>query len=185
MAELTWAWCPLPGPTRTTKLTVDENSYGDGYSHRSTRGLNPARPSWRLDFPFTSAQQLADMDAFLTANAAAGFWFEAPDMGGALVFVTVDEWSAQVADRTRARTIADIVGTLSATFNRSFNPQPINPLPLAGGNLNIVQPTLNAAPPPVASTPVASPPPSMTDGTMTPTPTPFPDVPQQPPEVSP
>jgi phage-related protein len=57
---------------------------------------------------------------FLTANAVRGFWFLPPD-GGTETFVVVDEWSAEVTERSIAN---GITGTLQVTFVRSFNPQP-------------------------------------------------------------
>ena len=115
-----WPWCAQAGAARTTQLSVDEVSYGDGYKHRATRGLNPARPTWSLGFPFSSLAELDQRDQFLKAYAAGGFWFTPPD-GAAPLFVTADEWSATIADRSVA---SGIVGTLTVTLAQSFNPQP-------------------------------------------------------------
>ena len=115
-----WPWCAMAGAGRDTKLAVDEVAFGDGYKHRSTRGLNAARPSWSLSFPFENVAELTQRDDFLKAYAATGFWFTPPD-GTADVFVTVDEWAATVVDRSGQ---GAMVGTLSATFVRCFNPQP-------------------------------------------------------------
>lgn len=115
-----WTWCPMPGAARTSTLAVDTVEFGDGYKHRSTRGLNPVRPAWSLAFPFTSLDELDALDAFLVAHAATGFWMRPPD-GSTDVFVTADEWSATIADKNNS---TGIVGTLTATFARSFNPQP-------------------------------------------------------------
>lgn len=120
MPEPFWPWCPTPGASRATELRVDEVAFGDGYKHRAVRGLNPARPAWTLSFPFTSQAELQAYDDFLTANATAGFYMRPPD-SAADVFVTVDAWSSTIADRNVAN---GIVGTLQATFTRSFNPQP-------------------------------------------------------------
>ena len=46
-----WPWCASRAPRRTTTLAVDEVAFGDGYKHRATRGLNPARPAWTLELP--------------------------------------------------------------------------------------------------------------------------------------
>ena len=106
--------------SRTTTLNVDTNAYGDGYTHRATRGLNPARPSWTLQFPFIGQAALQAYEDFLVANAAKGFWIAPPDQEF-YQFVTCDSWSMTVADNS----VHDgIVGTLQATFARSFNPQP-------------------------------------------------------------
>jgi phage-related protein len=118
-----WSWCPMPGAARSTTLAVDINAFGDGYVHRSTRGLNPARPSWSLSFPFTSLAELEAFDAFLVANATAGFYMRPPD-SSTDVFVTADAWSSSIADKNAD---SGIVGTFQATFVRSFNPQPVNP----------------------------------------------------------
>jgi phage-related protein len=112
----------MPGASRSTKLRVDQTDYGDGYTYRLTRGLNPARPSWSIQVPFVGLTELGTYDAFLVANAARGFWFTPPD-ATADVFVTADEWSASITDRNQT----DVVGTLQATFTRQFNPQPLNP----------------------------------------------------------
>jgi len=117
-----WPWCAMPGAARSTTLAVDEVSFGDGYKHRATRGLNPARPEWSLGFPFVSLAELEERDAFLQANAARGFWITPPDSTSP-VFVTADQWSAQISDRSRG----EMVGTLTVTLVRSFNPQPISP----------------------------------------------------------
>jgi phage-related protein len=118
-----WPWCATAGAARTTQVAVDEVAYGDGYKHRATRGLNPARPSWSLGFPFESVAELKERDDFLKANAARGFWFTPPDSAD-YAFVTADEWSATIVDRSGK---GAMVGTLSVTLVRSFNPQP-NPI---------------------------------------------------------
>jgi phage-related protein len=110
----------MPGAGRSTTLAVDSVAFGDGYVHRATRGLNPARPSWSLVFPFTSLDELAERDAFLKANAATGFWITPPD-GTALVYVTADAWSASITDKNKQ---TGIVGSLAVTMTQSFNPQP-------------------------------------------------------------
>jgi phage-related protein len=113
----------MAGAARTTTLSVDQTTYGDGYVHRATRGLHPGKPAWALVFPFASLAELQAMDQFLVANAAAGFWLTPPD-GTTDVFVTADTWSTAIADKNLA---SGIVGTLSATFVQQFNPQPVNP----------------------------------------------------------
>ena len=118
-----WPWCAQPGANRDTKLAVDIVEFGDGYKHRSTRGLNPARPSWSLSFPFVSLAELDQRDKFLIAHAAEGFYFTPPD-ASAPVFVTADEWSANIADKNNS---SGIVGTITVTMTRSFNPQPLSP----------------------------------------------------------
>jgi phage-related protein len=117
-----WPWCPMAGAARSTALAVDTVNLGDGYVHRSTRGLNPARPSWAFTFPFASLDELTAYDAFLKANATAGFYVRPPD-SAADVFVTVDSWSATITDKALA---SGIVGSLQATFVQAFNPQPTN-----------------------------------------------------------
>lgn len=121
MPEPMWSWCPQPGASRKTVLTVDVVTYGDGYVHRSTRGLNPAQPSWDISVPFLGKAQAEEIDQFLKDNATTGFWFTPPDADGD-VFVTCDEWSITVADKSKTH---NRIGTVSATFMRSFNPQPI------------------------------------------------------------
>jgi phage-related protein len=112
----------MPGAARTTRLRVDQTDFGDGYTYRLTRGLNPARPSWSIQVPFIGLAELDSYDTFLRTNAARGFWFTPPD-SATDVFVTADDWSASISDRNQN----DIVGTLQATFTRQFNPQPANP----------------------------------------------------------
>src|SRR5262249_2070503 len=114
-----WPWCAQPGASRAVELAVDQTNYGDGYIHRSTRGLNAVRPSWTLNFPFTSQGELQDYDSFLNANAARGFWFTPPDRTSE-VFVYADQWAYTITDRSGT----GIVGQLQATFVRCFNPQP-------------------------------------------------------------
>lgn len=118
-----FGWCAMPGAARSTSLSVDQTNYGDGYNHRATRGLNPARPQWSLQFPFASADELQTLDAFLVAYSARGFWMRPPD-SATDVFVTVDSWSATITDKNLN---SGIIGTLQATFVRQFNPQPTNP----------------------------------------------------------
>jgi phage-related protein len=121
-ADPYWPWCVMPGAARTTQLRVDQTDYGDGYTYRLTRGLNPARPSWTIAVPFVGLAALAAYDSFLVTNATRGFWFTPPD-ATADVFVTADAWSASITDHNKT----DIIGTLQATFTRQFNPQPLNP----------------------------------------------------------
>jgi phage-related protein len=114
-----WPWCAMPGAGRSSTLAVDEVGYGDGYKHRATRGLNPVRPSWALSFPFTSLAELNERDQFLRQHATGGFWFTPPD-GATPLFVTADEWSANIIERSLA---SGIVGALTVTLVQSFNPQ--------------------------------------------------------------
>ena len=93
--------------------------FGDGYKHRATRGLNPVRPTWALNFPFTSQAELTAYDQFLTAYATGGFWMRPPD-STVDVFVTADEWVANLVDRNKT---SGIVGSLAVTFAQTFNPQ--------------------------------------------------------------
>jgi phage-related protein len=120
-----WGWCPQAGAARVTALTIDQTNYGDGYNQRATRGLNPARASWTLSFPFTSLADLTAMDAFLKANATTGFWMQPPDAAAPL-FATADTWTATIIDKNNK---SGIVGTLQVTMAQSFNPQPINAPP--------------------------------------------------------
>jgi len=113
----------MPGAARSTKLAVDIAGFGDGYTHRSTRGLNPARPEWSLAFPFRSLGELEAFDNFLRAYAVGGFWFRPPD-SSVDVFATADEWAASILERTGA---GDLCGTFQATFVQAFNPQPATP----------------------------------------------------------
>lgn len=121
MTEPKFTWCPAPGLSRNTKLVVDTVQYGDGYVHRSTRGINPAQPSWSVSVPFTSQADADAMGEFLKDNAAGGFYYSPPDVS-AEIFVVCDEWTISVDDKNKA---TGIIGTLSATFQRVFNPQPI------------------------------------------------------------
>src|SRR4029077_12929939 len=121
MTDPKWIWCAMPGAARTTAMKADIADYGDGYTHRATRGLNPARPNWQLEFPFTDLAMLAAMNTFLETYAVPGFYFEPPDATGTELFVTCDQWSATVSDRTGS---GARVGTLGAQFVRAFNPQP-------------------------------------------------------------
>ena len=115
-----WPWCPMLGAGRDTSLALDQVSFGDGYNHRATRGLNPVRPSWNFSFPFTSLDELTAYDQFLRANALSGFWMRPPDSAVDL-FVTVDKWTAAITEKNAA---SGIVGTLTATFVQQFNPVP-------------------------------------------------------------
>ncbi len=117
-----WGWCPQPGAARSTALAVDSNAYGDGYIERATRGLNPARGSWQPVFAFVGLGELTEMDQFLIANAAKGFWMQPPDQA-APIFVVCDSWTFTISDKSNSD---GIVGTLQATLVQSFNPQPIN-----------------------------------------------------------
>jgi phage-related protein len=116
----------MAGANRTDTLRVDANEFGDGYIHRATRGLNPVRPAWTLTFPFKDASEYRAFNTFLTSNACAGFYFQPPEEL-APVFVTANEWSMVISDRRAGQSSGSgepIVGTLQATFTRSFNPQP-------------------------------------------------------------
>lgn len=126
-ADPYWPWCVMPGAARSTRMRVDQTDFGDGYTYRLTRGLNPARPAWAVQVPFVGKAELALYDSFLLANATRGFWFTPPD-SDTDVFVTVDEWSSTIADQNA---LYGIIGTLQATFTRSFNPQPSNPTTVA------------------------------------------------------
>jgi phage-related protein len=121
-----WPFCPMPGHTKDAKLAVDINAFGDGYVHRSTRGLNPVRPAYGVTFAFTSDDEMAQMDTFLQANALQGFYYQPPGEA-APVYVTADEWTYTI--QVKNRDGSGVVGTLAATFNRAFNPQPIQPHP--------------------------------------------------------
>jgi phage-related protein len=110
--------------SKESSLAVDAQAFGDGYTHRATRGLNPVRPAWTLSFPVVGEAELAAMDSFLAANAARGFWFQPPGEA-APVFVVADSWSAQVSEKSRKH---GYLGALQASFVRAFNPQPLSAL---------------------------------------------------------
>lgn len=174
-----WSWCPAPGAARSSALSVDINNYGDGYVHRSTRGLNPVRPSWTLSFPFRKLAELDAMDAHLRAYALGGFYFRPPD-SATDVFVTCDQWSASITDRTGG---GDKVGQLQAQFDQAFNPQPLNPAVVAKGPASVPVPLSPAPPGPVvAAVAVAPRVPSPLDqgGEMLPSPTVVPPWPLTP-----
>jgi phage-related protein len=113
----TFTWCPAPGVTQTTAPRLYEAKYGDGYTHRLTTGLNPLQQTWNAVFPGTRAA-LAEIEIFLQDNGVPGFYwaFFGPD-----ILVTCDEWTVTVNDRTRG---GELIGTLAATFRRSWNLQP-------------------------------------------------------------
>jgi phage-related protein len=115
----------MAGAGRSTKLNVDQVDFGDGYVHRMTRGLNPVRPSWSLQFPFRSQAELDERDRFLRAYATGGFYFTPPD-ATAQVFVYADEWSATITDRSGR---GAMLGTLNVTMVQCFNPQPQGVIP--------------------------------------------------------
>jgi phage-related protein len=119
-----WPFCPMPGHTKDSKLAVDINAFGDGYLHRSTRGLNPVRPNYGVTFTFNGDAEMAQMESFLKANACAGFYYQPPGEP-APVFVTADEWTYSI----QVKGAVGVIGTLSTTFNRVFNPQPVAPTP--------------------------------------------------------
>jgi phage-related protein len=119
-------WCSALGPSRTNTLAVDTAQFGDGYVHRSTRGLNPVQSTMAYVFPFMDIDQLTAMNTFLKTYGAQGFAFLLPDKL-ATVAVCASEWSATIIDRTGQDD--DVVGTLQVTFARMFNPQPLQ-LPL-------------------------------------------------------
>lgn len=110
---------------KTSKVAVDTNAYGDGYVHRATRGINPVRPGWSFSFPFVGEQALWDMDTFLKQNATRGFWIKPPGEQ-AEVYVVCDEWAATFSDKNKT---VGLVGSLTASFTRIFNPQPVSPTP--------------------------------------------------------
>lgn len=117
----TWTWCPLLGASPAYKLRVDTSPLGDGYTHRAVRGINPVGVAYALAFPFASLAQLDAMLDFLKANAASGFNMDDPTVpGGGLVFVTVDDWACTLQDKASG----EVVGVLTLTFNRAYNPQP-------------------------------------------------------------
>jgi phage-related protein len=108
------------------KLMVEVVNYGDGYIHRNTRGLNPVRPSFQVQFPFISDQELSNMDSFLTSNAAQGFWFAPPNQSP--IFVTVDEWGYNIEIVRRSD---GVCGQMQMTMVQQFNLQPVTPPTIA------------------------------------------------------
>jgi len=104
-------------------MNVDQIDYGDGYVHRSTRGLNPARPTWSLMFPFIGLQEATDMYSFLFSYAVPGFYFTPPELWPSeqYAFVYVDEWSFTIVDKSRTQ---GIIGNFNVAFVKCFNPQP-------------------------------------------------------------
>jgi phage-related protein len=118
-------WCPAPGPSRTDAVGTLIADLGDGYRYRATRGFNPVQSTWTYSFPFTSAQQLNDMDDFLQQYGERGFYFLPPEELE-LRFMCVSEWSATIT--TRAANL-ELVGELNVTFRRMFNKQPLPSIP--------------------------------------------------------
>lgn len=118
MAE-TFTWCVAPGAHRTRKQRVASSNYGDGYRHRASIGLNINLDSWAIGIT-ADAATLKAVDDFITANAVRGFWWIPPGAAAA-IFVTCDEWALTYSDRNAA----GLVGSISATFDRCYNLQPV------------------------------------------------------------
>ena len=117
-----WPWCAQPGASRTNEAKIDTNAYGDGYVHRSTRGINPIRASWTLTFPIVGQSDIDKYHNFLYANCVEGFWWNPPDWPTVYVFVMIDSWSLNISDKNRK---IGLIGQLQATFVQCFNPQPV------------------------------------------------------------
>lgn len=68
--------------------------FGDGYTQRSSDGINPVRRDWTLVFGQITDATSAAIDSFLEANVGQSITWTPPG-GTALKFVCND-WSRQV-----------------------------------------------------------------------------------------
>jgi phage-related protein len=111
------------GAARSQETTIDTNAYGDGYTHRSTRGINPSRATWSLSFPIVGQEDVDKYDDFFNAYQVGGFWWNPPDMPTKYVFVIVNNWSISMSDKNIKE---GIIGVLQVSFVQTFNPQEIH-----------------------------------------------------------
>ena len=67
MADI-FTWVEDRGATSKTEMDISEISFGDGYTHRAQKSLNPEKTVYNLSFINRSSQQIADIISFLKAK---------------------------------------------------------------------------------------------------------------------
>lgn len=82
---------PDYGVAKRSKPRVNRIRFGDGYSQRSTDGINANMPIWSLAFTLRTRALIDSIDAFLAARGGVEA-FDWTNPSGALVKVICEEW---------------------------------------------------------------------------------------------
>lgn len=103
------------GPQVSTRFSIDEVQFGDGYAQRRPAGLNPAQDSWPLRWSMLTRDEYERLYGFLRARFGVyAFWWQPPWETAAKRFIC-QELSGQ--QPTSAR-----FGAINATFREDHNP---------------------------------------------------------------
>lgn len=94
----TFSWVEDRGATSKTEMEINEISFGDGYTHKSQKSLNPEKTTYNVSFINRDSQQIDDIVSFLKARGGyiAFLWQPkiCPDTKPEIL-VTCNEWTRQ------------------------------------------------------------------------------------------
>jgi phage-related protein len=101
---------PSPGTQTAVQLALNKSEFGDGYTQAGPKGLNHVRHTVDLNWAGVTADQLANLRAFMTARGGyQSFWYQPPGFTEARKW-TCDTWSST----------SSTPSTFSATLIESF-----------------------------------------------------------------
>lgn len=85
---------PDQGATKTPRVRVRANAFGDGYEQRVGDGINNVMEDWSLSFTLRTKTVIQSIDTFLKSQAGVlAFDWVTPDGGASKKFIC-KEWSA-------------------------------------------------------------------------------------------
>lgn len=99
--------------SKGVKIAVNRSQFGDGYSQRSTDGINSIGETLRLSFTLRTRTEINSIETFLsTENGVTSFEYTTP--GSTMKKYTCAEWDATYYHDGNAE--------LTCSFKREFEP---------------------------------------------------------------
>lgn len=109
----TFPFVPDQALTKSVKVNVNESTFGDGYSQRSSNGINTLGETLGLKFTVRTRAEINAIEAFLEIEkGVTSFYYTAP--GSTAKRYTCDTWDANYMHDQNAE--------LTCTFKRRFEP---------------------------------------------------------------
>jgi phage-related protein len=110
----TFNWTPDRNYTETNKMDTTTVSFGDGYSHRMAKSINPRLMNWNLSFKNRTTAEIKEIEDFIVQHGGVEFFYWSPPNCNDLEVYKVicAQWN----------TTTPVVGiqSLSCTFTRVY-----------------------------------------------------------------
>ena len=110
----TFNWSADRNLTAKNSMDISTVKFGDGYSHRMAKSINPRLMTWSLSFKNRKQETIADIETFLVDHGGVSYFlWTPPDCG--------DEEVYKIICKTWNTTLPNVgIQTLSCTFVRVY-----------------------------------------------------------------